>query len=802
MPDQKFHEKRFYDALRDIFVGAKVEGKSGFINLMQIKSRYYTQGVFPRLKADIEATLKQYPDFREELFDKLYSFFKEYFSESGSIYFRYTPLHKKIYEKVYTDERDVILFWKTHMLYYVKTDRVFTSLAVPLDDLNFFFDASQVEHKRANEKRELVFNLKEVRPDQTLVFQVSYSERGSKTKEDDILRQARQAGLDLEAETLSRALRAFEKQSEVDYFINKDARAFLQEQFELWLYQYLFAGQNIWSAERLARLQSLKAIAYQVIDFISQFEDELVKVWNKPKFVLNSHYILTLDYLLPYADLMERLFAHPGMAAQLQEWRELSMFDTQVVPDLQALWELLQAKDLLKEPLQLHWQYLPVDTRHFPDLELDLLALFDDLDVSLDGWLVHSENYQALNTLLPKFRGLVQCIHIDPPYNTETSGFLYANYFLHSSWLTMMDNRIKLGLDLISQDGAILCHIDENEYERLYLLFEHLNLPNVGTIVWDKRNPMNSATGIAKQHEYIIWRSKTLKPIYQHGNNVVSMLNKAEELVEKYGKGSQKAQDDFSNWIRQNRNLTGGEKAYRFLDSKGRIYQSVSLRAPEPRTDPKFFIPLVHPITGKPCPVPPNGFSRTPENLNEMIIRDEIIFGEDESIQPRQKMFLTPETRKQFTSLVQDAKKGKAELSPMGLDFPYCHPTSLYQLIISAATSNTNSITLDFFAGSGTTAHAVMNLNREDGGKRKYILVEMGEHFHTDILPRIKKIAFHSKWKDGKPHFAKGERGMSHFVKYFDLEQYEETLQRARYRDGDLFDDPHQDPYHSYVFLR
>ena len=92
-----------------------------------------------------------------------------------------------------------------------------------------------------------------------------------------------------------------------------------------------------------------------------------------------------------------------------------------------------------------------------------------------------------------------------------------------------------------------------------------------------------------------------------------------------------------------------------------------------------------------------------------------------------------------------------------------------------------------------------MNLNRADGGRRKYILVEMGEHFNTVILPRIKKVAFSDKWKDGK---ASGGTGMSHFVKYYDLESYEDVLRRARYADADLFNNPYDDPYHSYVFLR
>jgi hypothetical protein len=157
MPPNHRYEQQFLDALRDIFVGAKVEGESGYINLMRIKSRYYTEGVFPRLMKDIEAACKPFEaSFREELFEKLYDFFKRYFSESGSIYFRHTALHENVYEKVYTDDRDVMLFWKTHMLYYVKTDRLFNSMEVDADGTLFFFDVSGLEHKRANEKRELL----------------------------------------------------------------------------------------------------------------------------------------------------------------------------------------------------------------------------------------------------------------------------------------------------------------------------------------------------------------------------------------------------------------------------------------------------------------------------------------------------------------------------------------------------------------------------------------------------------------------------------------------------------------------
>ncbi|MEF3255155.1 MAG: hypothetical protein K6348_06305, partial [Deferribacterales bacterium] len=254
-------EQKFYQVLQNVFIGAKIEGTGGFINLMIIKSNYYKK-IEEFLKKDIEAALKRYPTFRDELFDKLYSFFSRYFTESGSIYFNSTLFHNNIYEKVYTDDRDVILFWKTQMLYYVKTDRIFRSMPVEFDGLKFYFDATTIENKKANEKRSLIYELKEIKEDNTIIFSVLYSERGTKTKIDDILKAVKKKGISLTEENLERAFRIFEKQSEVDFFINKNAKAFLQEQFKLWSYQYFWDGAKEWSADRVNELQILKDIAF------------------------------------------------------------------------------------------------------------------------------------------------------------------------------------------------------------------------------------------------------------------------------------------------------------------------------------------------------------------------------------------------------------------------------------------------------------------------------------------------------------------------------------------------------------
>ena len=475
-------EQVLFAALRDVFVGAEVEGRSGFVNLMRIKSRYYEKRVFPRPREDIDRALESFPEFREELFDRLYTFFRRYFSESGSIYFRFTPPHEHVYEKVYTDDRDVVLFWKTHMLYYVKTDRLFRSMAVEVDGFRFFFDVSTLEHKRANEKRSLVYDFKERQEDGTLVFTVAYSERGRKTKLGDIRKAIRDAlGLKKyttqvpSEETLERAFRLFERQSEVDYFINKNARRFLREQFNLWLYQYVFEPEErrgtIWTEKRIRQLQVLKEIAYKIIDFIAQFEDELVKIWNKPKFVLESHYVITLDRIASREggkEVLARLFAHPGMEPQVREWRDLGMVGEDFTPE--QVW----VEDGERGRLHERYQYLPLDTKYFPDLEMEILALFDHLDQELDGWLVHSENYQALNTMLSKFRERVKCIYIDPPYNSKSTEIHYVNRYKHSSWLCLMENRLHIAHRFLTKDGVLIVAIDENEQERLGCLLEAL----------------------------------------------------------------------------------------------------------------------------------------------------------------------------------------------------------------------------------------------------------------------------------------------------------------------------------------
>ncbi|MBI4639846.1 MAG: site-specific DNA-methyltransferase [Candidatus Tectomicrobia bacterium] len=798
-------EQKFYNTLKDLFVGAKVEGESGYINLMQMKSRYYEKGVFPKLQKDVEEALKSFSEFREELFDKLYTFFNRYFSESGSIYFRYTPLHQNVYEKVYTNDKDVMLFYKTHMLYYVKTDRLFRNLEVELDGFRFFFDVSTLEHKKANEKREIVYEFKAKRNDGALAFVVTYSEKGRKTKVDEILKELRKQGVKVSEEALEQVFLVFERQSEVDYFINKNAKAFLQEQFNLWLYQYIFSGESEWTETRIKQLQILKNIAFKIIDFISQFENELVKIWNKPKFVLNSNYVITLDRIAEKnMALVERLLKHENFKAQVEEWKQLGMVD-----DDFKMSDVVEI-NLLGRHVKDSYRYLPIDTRHFKDLELEILGLFDNLDEAVDGWLIKSENYQALNTILPKFREKVKVIYTDPPYNTKASEIIYANDYKHSSWLTLVENRLHKAKDFLKDDGILCITIDDSEFHRLYsLLLEAFDGEEaiLGTISI-RSNPSGRSTlkGFAIAHEYAVF-------VANGEGAFIGRLARSEKQIARYKESDEKGTFEWVNFRKH-----GGANANRA--ARPRLFYPVyvsscgEIRIPKLKWDDskQEWAPLeqsnhddtvVYPLSAK-------GEEKTWKWGHETALKNIT----DLCARPDQTrsigIYMKSRMRKEGTLPLTwwDKKEYSATdhgtnllARVLGASNAFSFPKSVHATEDCLRVSNLGEtdLCLDFFAGSGTTAHAVINLNREDGGRRKYILVEMADYFETVLLPRIKKVVFCEKWKDGKPA---GGKGISHMVKYYELEQYEDTLRKARYEDADLFENPYQDPYSQYVFLR
>ncbi|MFC1814393.1 site-specific DNA-methyltransferase [Thermodesulfobacteriota bacterium] len=580
---------------------------------------------------------------------------------------------------------------------------------------------------------------------------------------------------------LAKYINKYTARNTYDYFIHKDLGGFLRREMDFYIKNEVMRIDDIESADipevetYLGKLRVLRKIAGKLIAFLAQLEDFQKKLWLKKKFVVETNYCITIDRVPEelYPEIVDN-------TAQHDEWVKLFSID-EIKHDLP---NPSYSKTLTVEFLKANNKLL-LDTKFFDEpFKGRLFSSIENFDDQCNGLLIHSENFQALNLFKERYREQVKCIHIDPPYNTATSGFLYKNAYQHSSWIALMENRLSISLSLLSNDASYMCHIDENEYENLFMLFECSEIPNAGTVVWDKRNPMNAGRGVATQHEYIIWRTKQKGPIYLRNKTILLMLAKAAGLIERAGGVTDTVKRNFISWINSNKELTGGEKAYRYIDDDGLIYQSVSLRAPEPRQDSKFHQPLIHPVIKKPCAIPPNGFSRTPETLQDMINRGEILFGPDETTQPRQKVLLTKSTKRQISSLIQDAKKGKAYTDALGVTFPYCHPVSLYAVLLGTVNYDHGDAFLDYFAGSGTTGHAVINLNREDGGKRKYILVEIGDYFDTVLKPRITKVVYSDDWKDGKPKAR--DTGISHCFKYIRLESYEDTLNNLRFEENPI----------------
>ncbi len=751
-------EQKFYKALQDVFIGARIEGKGGFVNLMRIKSNYYRK-IEDILKKDIETALKTYPSFRDELFDKLYSFFSRYFTESGSIYFNSTPFHNNIYEKVYTDEKDVILFWKTQMLYYVKTDRIFRSLPVEFDGFKFYFDASKIESKKANEKRSLIFELNKIHEDDTIVFDVQYSERGAKTKQDDILKAIKKKGIAITEEQLERAFRVFEKQSEVDFFINKNAKAFLQEQFKLWSYQYFWEGAKEWSADRVNQLQILKDIAFKIIDFISQFEDELVKIWNKPKFVKNSNYVITLDRIKDIS-LAENILKHKNINEQIKEWQELGIVDENF-----KLTDIFE-NDLMGRHLSEKYQHLPIDTKYFKDLELEILNQFEDLDKALDGWLIKSENYQALNTILPKFKEKVQTIYIDPPFNLDSSDqFLYRTNYKDANWATLLENRLKLAKDWLNEKGSIFVRCDYNGNWIVRCLmdseFGKENFRNEIAITRTKTalyiaTPQKLTKNLGVSYDNIFWFSKLPETNYLKISDGVIWTKR-----ESYWKDYKSFYDRPSNRY----TLLGitPQPGCSWVWKKEEALKAVENYEEYLRIS-----------------------AQTGESLEEYWekIRGKLKFLRKEGntikywVEPIQKVSIND-----WTILEGYARSW---------GFPTENSEKLLKIIIDF-TSNECDLILDFFLGSGTTTAVAHKLGR------KWLGVEMGEHFYSVVLPRMKKVLAYDK--SGISKEVKEYQGGG-FFKYYELEQYEEALANCKYEDGDLFNSPSKTPYQEYVFMK
>lgn len=384
----------------------------------------------------------------------------------------------------------------------------------------------------------------------------------------------------------------------------------------------------------------------------------------------------------------------------------------------------------------------------------------EDGSFDSDNIYIEGDNLEVLKLLQRSYHGKVKMIYIDPPYNTghdfvyhDSFGNTIENYKrqtgltgqsnadtsgrYHSDWCSMMYPRLKLARELLSDEGIILINIDENEYVNLQSIMHEVfgEQNDLGTIVWDKRNPKGDSTGIAMQHEYIIVYSKLKNSIadkhilQRPKKNAEAMLAKAKSLFEKISLtySLDDANREFKSWVKDNSALSGGERAYNNIDEQGRAYRPVSMAWPNKKKAPDdYFVPLIHPTTGKPCPIPSRGWRNPSLTMKKLIEKGLILFGPDETTQPTRKYYLDENMMENIPSLLYNGNSDTAMLEKMGVPFDTPKVTAVCKEHIQALTGE-NDIVLDFFSGSATTAHATMAANAADGASRRFIQVQLPE---------------------------------------------------------------------------
>jgi adenine-specific DNA-methyltransferase len=262
---------------------------------------------------------------------------------------------------------------------------------------------------------------------------------------------------------LEKCLTDYTAKNTTDYFIHKDLGRFLKGELDFYIKNEVMHLDDVQHAEKfsdieknLRMIQCLRSIALDLIAFLAQLEDFQKKLWLKKKFVVAAHYCLTLDRVP--ASLYPAIAQNPR---QWEQWEKLGMLEGKK-DDL-----FKQAKTGTVDYLQAH-PYLMVDSALFDEaFKATLLNSIENLDDSIDGLLIHGDNFQAINLLRQKHGGQAKFVYMDPPYNTGKDGFLYKDNYLHSTWLSFISSRIEAARTLLQENGGIFCSLDDNEAANL-----------------------------------------------------------------------------------------------------------------------------------------------------------------------------------------------------------------------------------------------------------------------------------------------------------------------------------------------
>jgi len=583
---------------------------------------------------------------------------------------------------------------------------------------------------------------------------------------------------------LAKYVNQYTARNTMDYFIHKDLGGFLRRELDFYIKNEVMRLDDIENAEApavesyLAKIKVMRRIAGKLIDFLAQLEDFQKKLWLKKKFVVETNYCITLDRV------PEELYSEVAACdAQCEEWIKLFAID-EIQADLQS--------PGFSRPLTVNFlkanNKLVLDTRFFDDrFKARLVASIENFDEQCDGLLIHSENFQALNLLQERYREQAKCVYIDPPYNTSENAFLYKNAYKHSSWLSMMANGLGVAPVLMPKSGVLMGAIDDTEHSNLKTLLSHTFGDDnyVGTIAAEV-NPagQNIRPNVpARSHDYFHIFAKDIEAI----SMILRGLTPEER--KQYKEKDSKGHFYWDNLRRRGGNSrpTDRPKQWFPLFVKGK-----KVRVPEMKwsdSEKKWIVNEAPNVDeAEVWPIDPKGEERiwrvNPDGARSRIADGEISVidkaGRQEvSLKSREPEGKKPKTLWSESKYSATSHGTKLLLDILGSGLHFSYPKSIH-LTTDAIRywADETALVLDFFAGSGTTGHSVINLNREDEGSRKYVLVEMGSYFETTLKPRIAKIIYSDSWKNGKP--TERSAGISHCFKYFRLEGYEEALNNLR----------------------
>lgn len=571
-----------------------------------------------------------------------------------------------------------------------------------------------------------------------------------------------------------------------DYFIHKDLGGFLRRELDFYIKSEVvrlddIAGEDGSTANLasvLRKVKAIRAVASPVIDFLASLEEFQKRLWLKKKFVVETHWCVTLDRVP--RELYAEVAANDR---QREEWVRLFAIDA-IEGDMVSP---AYSEPMTEAFLEAN-QHLVLDTSLFDrDFTERLLAGLEDLDEAADGLLVHGDNFQALNALGPRYRGEIDATYIDPPYNTDAAPLIYKNGYRHASWLSLAGDRLALGAELMAADAITCVTIDDAEQHRLRLLIEEV-VPSAELlgVVAIKNNPAGrtGTVGFSTTHEYALFVGTA--------ESRVGRLDHSQAQKDRY-----KERDEVSAFEWTNFRKHGGLNTYR--TARPRQWYPIYvlgdvIRIPEMTWDDGRreweVLERSRPGEVELWPVDERGRERiwdfgaetARKSLSDLTVRPDS--HGDTAVYRKWRLNaegLLPQTwwDKSEYSAVEYGTNLLARL--FGETHTFTFPKSVHAVVdclrVAGMRNARDGVVLDYFAGSGTTGHAVINLNREDGGKRKYILVEMGEYFDTVLKPRVLKAAYSKDWKDGKPV---GREGVSQLIKIIRLESYEDTLNNLR----------------------